>query len=142
MARVRQKRREDIHLNLTALIDVLFLLLMFFMATTTFTKNTRLSITLPEAQGQPPQTENNAIAISISAQGGYAVNGRPLDNMQASTLKKAFQTAAVAMGTRDPRIIMTADGAATHQSVVTALDVAGQLGFANITIATRQPAAP
>ncbi len=142
MARVRQKRREDIHLNLTALIDVLFLLLMFFMATTTFTKNTRLSITLPEAQGQPPLTENEAITVSISAQGGYAVNGQPLANMQASTLKKAFQAAALAMGTRDPRVIMTADGAAPHQSVVTVLDIAGQLGFANITIATRQPSAP
>jgi biopolymer transport protein ExbD len=140
MARLRHRRREEIHLNLTALIDVLFLLLMFFMATTTFTKNTRLSITLPEAQGQPPLAEEDALSISISGQGGYAVNGVPLANMQAETLKKALQLAAPA-GNSDPHVTITADGAASHQAVVTALDVTGQLGFVNITIATRQPQA-
>jgi biopolymer transport protein ExbD len=142
MARARQKRREDIHLNLTALIDVLFLLLMFFMATTTFTKNTRLSIVLPEAQGQPSQEEPNSIAVGIGAQGAFSVNDVPLANTQADTLKKALQLAAVNKNPRESRVILTADGAASHQSVVTAMDVAGQLGFANITIATREPDAP
>lgn len=141
MARARQKRREDIHLNLTALIDVLFLLLMFFMATTTFTKNTRLSIVLPEAQGQPSQEDPNAIAIGIGVKGAYSVNDVPLANMQADTLKKALQLAAANKNPGENRVVITADGAASHQSVVTALDVAGQLGFANITIATRQPEA-
>lgn len=139
MARARQRRREDIHLNLTALIDVLFLLLMFFMATTTFTKNTRLSIVLPEAQGQPSKEEPGTIAIGISVQGVYSVNDTPLVNTQADTLKKALQLAAVNKNPQENRVVITADGAASHQSVVTAMDVAGQLGFANITIATRQP---
>lgn len=141
MARPRQKRREEIHLNLTAMIDVLFLLLMFFMATTTFTKNTRLSIALPEAQGQAAVAETDLLNISISAQGGYAVNGLALANRDADTLKKALQMVAVEKGV-SPGVTITADSTASHQSVVTALDVAGQLGYVNITIATRQPEKP
>ena len=133
----RQKREED-SINLTPLIDVVFLLLIFFMVSTTFTKETHLKIDLPEAMGDIQQDVPEHIEVLIDAQGNYSVNGQPLVNNQGTTLKAAIDE--VGGGNTDRPFIITADANTTHKAVVTAMDVAGQLGYVNLSITTQNPA--
>lgn len=134
----RQKREEDT-INLTPLIDVVFLLLIFFMVSTTFTKETHLKIDLPEAVGEIQQEVPDPIEVVIDAQGNYTVNGRPLVNTQTETLRLAIDE--VSGGDKDRPFIITADANAAHRAVVSAMDVAGQLGYINLSITTKNPAA-
>lgn len=129
--------QEDLQINLTPLIDVVFLLLIFFMVSTTFTRETRLAVNLPEADGEPVQDTPRNIEISVSQNGSYAVDGRPLVNAQLQTLMRALEE--VTGGDRDVALILIADADATHQSVVTAMDAIGQSGFSRLSIATRKP---
>ena len=129
--------QEDLQINLTPLIDVVFLLLIFFMVSTTFTRETRLAVNLPEADGEPVQDTPRSIEISVSQNGSYAVDGRPLVNSQLQTLMRALEE--VTGGDRDVALILIADADATHQSVVTAMDAIGQSGFSRLSIATRKP---
>lgn len=133
----RKRRRDDVTLDMTPLIDAVFLLLIFFAVATTFTKETRLGIDLPEASGQKPAATKNAIDVSVSESGEFAVNGNPLVNADRATLKEAL--AAAAAGRKDMPFFLTADAKATHQNVVTVMDVAGELGFINLSIVTREP---
>ncbi len=135
--RLQPNRREDPDVNLTPLIDVVFLLLIFFMVSTTFERETEISIELPEASGQPMQTEKQVVEISIDAKGRYFVNRQEVINTQIDTLKRAIQEAA---GDQEkPRIILSADRNTPHQAVITAMDAARQLGFVNLTFATNKP---
>jgi len=132
----KRQRSEEVSVNVTPLIDVVFLLLIFFMVSTTFTKETHLKIDLPKASAEETEDAPLVIDISITADGQYAVNGKGLVNGQLDTLKRAIQLAA-----RDKEIlpvIITADGKAPHQAVVTAMDAAGQLGFIHLSITTRR----
>ncbi|GAB1259846.1 ExbD/TolR family protein [Aurantivibrio plasticivorans] len=133
----RQVRTEE-GINLTPLIDVVFLLLIFFMVSTTFTKETHLEIDLPEATGQPVAEEKSQIEIIINSEGGFAVNGQSLINKKLLTLRSAIDK--VSEGDNQIPIIITADANTPHQAVVTAMDAAGQLGFAKLSITTRNPA--
>jgi biopolymer transport protein ExbD len=131
-------KREAVSLNLTPLIDVVFLLLIFFMVTTTFTKESRLTLELPEAEGKPgAATTAEMLEVTVSATGEFAVNGNPLVNTKIETVKRAI-TEASKSDTSIPMVI-TADAQAPHQSVVTAMDAAGQLGFVHLNITTMQP---
>jgi len=132
----RQKREED-GINITPLIDVVFLLLIFFMVSTTFTKETHLKIALPEAVGDVQQEVPESVEVLIDAQGNYAVNGQALANNQAVTLMTAIQE--VGGGDTKQPFIITADANSSHRSVVTAMDVAGQLGYINLSITTKNP---
>ncbi len=133
----RRQSTEELSLNLTPLIDVVFLLLIFFMVSTTFTKETQLAIDLPEASGeQREQVQSNQVEISISKSGNFAVNGKSLVNASLETLKNAL--AKVSDGDTALPLIITADAKTPYQSVVTAMDAAGQLGFANLSMTTRQ----
>lgn len=135
--RLQPNRREDPDVNLTPLIDVVFLLLIFFMVSTTFERETEISIELPEASGQPMQTEKQVVEISIDARGRYFVNRQEVINTQIDTLKRAIQEAA---GDQEkPRVILSADRNTPHQAVITAMDAARQLGFVNLTFATNKP---
>jgi biopolymer transport protein ExbD len=96
-----------------------------------------LGIDLPEASGQKPAATKNAIDVSVSESGEFAVNGNPLVNADRATLKEAL--AAAAAGRKDMPFFLTADAKATHQNVVTVMDVAGELGFINLSIVTREP---
>ncbi len=116
---------------------MVFLLLIFFMVSTTFTRETRLAVNLPEADGEPVQDTPRSIEISVSQNGSYAVDGRPLVNSQLQTLMRALEE--VTGGDRDVALILIADADATHQSVVTAMDAIGQSGFSRLSIATRKP---
>ncbi|GGC02980.1 biopolymer transporter ExbD [Marinobacterium zhoushanense] len=137
--RFQRQRREEVSVNLTPLIDVVFLLLIFFMVSTTFTKETHLEVDLPEASSAQAQSEVESVDVVISADGNYSVNGQALVNTQALTLKSAILK--VAGEDRSLPFVITADGSTPHQSVVTAMDVAGQLGFAKLSITTRVPEA-
>ncbi|KEQ13199.1 MAG: ExbD/TolR family protein [Endozoicomonas sp.] len=134
----RRQSREEVSLNLTPLIDVVFLLLIFFMVSTTFTKETQLAIDLPEASGEQRESvEKTQVEITISREGDFAVNGKSLVNSSLDTLKNAL--AKVSEGDSALPLIITADAKTPYQSVVTAMDAAGQLGFANLSMTTRKP---
>tara|TARA_R110001592_G_scaffold42237_4_gene137247 strand:- start:2519 stop:2941 length:423 start_codon:yes stop_codon:yes gene_type:complete len=133
----QRRIQEELQINLTPLIDVVFLLLIFFMVTTTFTRETRLAVNLPEADGEPAQEALRSIEISVSQNGSYAIDGRPLVNAQLDTLMRALEE--ISAGDRDISLILIADADATHQSVVTAMDAIGQSGFSRLSIATRKP---
>ena len=132
-----RRLQEDLQINLTPLIDVVFLLLIFFMVTTTFTRETRLVVNLPEADGEPVQDAPQSIEISVSQSGAYAVDGRALVNNEASTLMQALEE--VSGGDHDLGMTLIADAGATHQAVVTAMDAIGKAGFSRLSIATRKP---
>lgn len=133
----RQRRRDEVTLDMTPLIDAVFLLLIFFAVATTFSRETRLGIDLPQAAGQAAVAARNAIEVSVSESGEFAVNGHPLVNAERATLKEALVAAAA--GHYDAPFFLTADANATHQHVVTVMDVAGELGFINLSIVTREP---
>ena len=131
---LRTRPREDPEINLTSLIDVVLLLLVFFMVSTSFLKATEIRLQLPQAEAVPRVEPNIEIEIMISAAGDYFVDGQELVNRRAETLQRALEQ--VAGERRELPITIRADGRASHQSVVTAMDVVGRLGFSRIMIAT------
>jgi len=133
----KKQNREAVDVNLTPLIDIVFLLLIFFMVSTTFTKENHLSIDLPEANADASATPAEAIEIVISATGEYSVNNQALVNNQLDTLKRAMQKSL--QGQQTAPVIITADTNTPHGAVVRAMDAAGQLGLINLSITTRQP---
>ncbi len=130
-----RRTRTEVEVNLTPLIDVVFLLLIFFMVSTTFTKESQLSIDLPEASGTPGSLAEKTLEISITRSGEFAINEVALVNNQLKTLINALQK--VSDGDNTLPLIITADSATPHQSVVTAMDAAGQLGFSHLSITTK-----
>lgn len=129
-----RRAREELDVNVTPLIDVVFLLLIFFMVSTTFNKPTHLSVDLPTATGAPPQKDKGQVEVTVTRAGDYAVNGVGLVNRKFATLKAALEK--VSKGDHNQPLIITADANATHQSVVTAMDAAGQAGFTQLSITT------
>ncbi|KAF0809463.1 biopolymer transport protein ExbD [Alcanivorax sp. S71-1-4] len=134
----RRQRLDEVSVNLTPLIDVVFLLLIFFMVSTTFTRETRLGVVLPEASGLPQAEMTDQVEVVISAAGEYRINGEQLVRADADTLRSALL--ALSREGTDRPLMITADADSSHQSVVRVMDVAGQLGFVNITITTQEPA--
>ena len=132
--RLRTRRPEEIELNLISLVDVVLLLVIFFMLSTTFVQDSRLRVVLPEAGSASVEREAQPIVVTISAQGSYRVNDRALVNNERATLSAALRQ--VAGGSRDGPVTIRADARATHQSVVTAMDVAAKQGFTQVNIAT------
>jgi biopolymer transport protein ExbD len=128
-------RGDDPEITVVSFIDVLLCLLIFFMASTTFVDEARLKVQLPDASiERDAQAVRDSIEITITREGSYSVNGRSLINSSAQTLSAAVTQ--VALQARDFPITIRADGQSTHQSVVTAMDVVGRLGFRTINIAT------
>ena len=129
------RTRTQPEVNLTSLIDVVLLLLIFFMVSTSFVKQSQISIRLPESEATPVVDEEpDRIDILITEAGTYYVNGRELINNRAETIRNALQK--VAGGNNDLPLTISADANARHQDVVTAMDVAGRLGFTRVGIAT------
>jgi biopolymer transport protein ExbD len=133
----RRQRMAPVDVNLTPLIDVVFLLLIFFMVSTTFTKETHLSIDLPEAQGEASADVPEQIEILIDESGKYTMNARALVDTRLATLKSAIRQ--VSDGDTSMPMVITADAQTPHESVVRAMDAAGQMGFVHLSITTRQP---
>jgi biopolymer transport protein ExbD len=132
--RLNTRRKEDPELNLTSLIDVVLLLVIFFMLATTFVKEGRLRVELPEADSAPADAPLDPLVITITAEGGYRVNERTLINNSRETLRASLLK--VAGGDTKQTVTIRADARATHQSVVTAMDVAARIGFTQVNIAT------
>ena len=130
---LRPHRREEPELNLVPMIDVVLVLLIFFMLATSLRHESKLEIRLPEASGQPLPTNLAQLEVDVDASGRYAVNGQWLEGRDAAALKAPLQAAA--QGRALP-LIVRADGQTPHQAVVTVLDVAGQLGLKQLAIAT------
>lgn len=131
---LRGRRKEEPEINLTTLIDLALLLLIFFMVTTTFKDELKISINLPKASDKVAKAEPDNINIVIDAEGQYYVNDQKLVNVQIDTLKRALQQAAG--GRASPVLIVKADGKTPHQAVITAMDAARQLGFSRLGFAT------
>jgi biopolymer transport protein ExbD len=134
---LRPRRVEDPEINLISLIDVLLLLVIFFMMSSTFVDQGRMRVQLPTASEAPARSgEAERIVVTVTQSGGYRVNERDLVNSSRETLRGAV--AAVAGEARTARVVLRADARATHQSVVTAMDVLGRMGFAQLDVATIQ----
>lgn len=134
----RRQRSAELGVNLTPLIDVVFLLLIFFMVSTTFTRETQLTIDLPEAEGTPRETVTQPVEVLVAEDGSYRVNGKPVADRRFRTLQAAlYDTSA---GDTTLPLVIAADAQAPHAAVVLAMDAAGQMGFARLSIATREPA--
>lgn len=138
---LRPRPQEEPDLNLTSLIDVVLLLLIFFMVSTTFVSESSLKIQLPQSGAEPaPESRRDSIEVAVTASGEFRVDGKTLLNTSPATLSAAV--ASVAGERRDMPVTIRADARATHQSVITAMDVVGRLGFRAINIATvNEPAA-
>ena len=137
---LRPRQREDPEINLINMIDVLLVLLIFFMVSTTFNPEGRVRVQLPQSSDTPvTRGQRDPLVITITAEGGYRVNERTLINSSPDTLRAALIKEAGA--DRGP-ITIRADARTTHQAVVTAMDVAGHLGFAQLNIATVHEDAP
>jgi biopolymer transport protein ExbD len=133
--RLSLRARTQPEVNLTSLIDVVLLLLIFFMVSTSFVKQSQIAISLPEAESADVVEEiPDQIDIMITATGTYLVNGRELINSRPETIRNALQK--VSGGNNALPLTISADANARHQHVVTAMDVAGRLGFVRISIAT------
>ncbi len=129
---------DHIDINVTSLIDVVLLLLIFFMVSTTFLNPSHINLTLPKASNSSTEREKpRTIEVSVDKEGRYAVNGQMLVNSQPATLKRALGEAARDL--KEPPIVVQADAQATHQSVIRVLDVASQLGLVHISFATETP---
>ena len=133
----KRASREELAINMTPLIDVVFLLLIFFMVTTTFSRETRLLVSLPEARAEAAESNPAQIEIIVARDGSFSINGRGLVNSRIETLVQGLEVESG--GDHSLQILLIADAEATHQSVVTAMDGIGQSGFTRLNIATQRP---
>lgn len=134
----RRQKAAAVDVNLTPLIDMVFLLLIFFMVSTTFTKENRIGLDLPEASGEAAAEQPRQVEIIISANGTVRINDRNLVNNRLDTMKAALQE--LSGGDSSLPLTITADARTEHQLVVRAMDAAGQLGFVHLSLTTQQPA--
>lgn len=134
----RRQQAAEVGVNLTPLIDVVFLLLIFFMVSTTFTRETQLTLDLPEANGEPREVVEQQVEVLVDEKGRYRVNGQPLVDNRVRTLQAAIYK--VSAGDTTLPLVIAADAQAAHQAVVRAMDAAGQMGFVHMNISTRLPA--
>ena len=133
---LRPQRKDDVELNLTPLIDVVFLLLIFFMVSTTFQRASEINLTLPEASEEYTEAKPDSVKVDIDVQGRVFVNGKQLVNTQLLTIREALRDAA--RDVKNPPLIIAADANARHQMVIKVMDAARQLGLIKITFATQK----
>ena len=131
-------KEDSVEVNLTPLIDVVFLLLIFFMVSTTFDRHAKLKVSLPEASTKATQQQNDPLVLSIDAKGNYFLNERQIVNQQLGTLKQAIlkTLSEKNVNISDVSLVLRADANTPHQSVVRAMDAASQLGLTKLSIAT------
>lgn len=134
----RKNITEEVEVNLTPLIDVVFLLLIFFMVTTTFDKDAKININLPTSQNATAVPLNKPMEVIIDEKGRYFVDGREVLNSKPETLFRAMSQALNERGENSPPLVISADAGTNYQTVVTAMDIAGRLGLTNFSMATSQ----
>jgi len=131
-----REKKQEITVNLTPLIDVVFLLLIFFMVSTSFTRETQIKLDLPKASIEPLESEIDSLEISIDKEGRYFINGKGVVNTSLKTLKKAISI--LLQESPQASVIISADANTPYQSVVTAMDATSQLGIKNLKMATQR----
>lgn len=129
-----RRRTAPLEVNLTPLIDVVFLLLIFFMVSTSFKLETQIDLELPTAEGQSEPT-TDLMVVSVSSRGQYAINNNVVLNQASSGLSRAVELAIEAL--KPERVVLMADARASHQSVVTLLDILTQAGITRVHIKTQ-----
>jgi len=138
----QRKRREKVDITLVSMIDVLFVLLLFFMVSTTFNRPTQIKVSLPEASGAQAESQPKTVTLIINADGIYHLEGEDrlpheLIDQKEATLKRELEK--LAQHGADLPFVINADAKTPHQFVIRALDVAGQVGFTHIGFAAQQP---
>ena len=134
----RKNMSDDVEVNLTPLIDVVFLLLIFFMVTTTFDKDAKIKIHLPTTTNAMSSPAKTPMEVIIDGNGKFFVDGREVLNNKPETLFRAMTQALNERGERTPPLVISADAKTNYQAVVTAMDIAGRLGITNFSMATSQ----
>lgn len=130
------QKADEPDVNLTPMIDVVFLLLLFFMVSTSFIRESSLKVDLPEASGQAVSDQEKAVDIIINAEGQFIINNMTLNMPNKQQLSTQLKLAVG--GNADPHIIISADAKTDYQDIVTAMDSAQQLGYSKLTLATRK----
>ena len=133
---ISPSQKENLDVNITPLIDVVFLLLIFFMVSTTFERESEIEIMLPEATADATTTDEFVLQVTVDAEGTFYVNHQRVINTKLETLMKAMKE--LAGDRKDPPIVLSADAKTPHQSVITVMDAARQLGFVHLNFATTQ----
>lgn len=128
------RKEESVDVNLTPLIDVVFLLLIFFMVSTTFDKHSKLKVSLPEADSAVTEQVDDVIEMTVDSKGRFFINERELVNSDIDTLKAALKR--VSAGNLEIPVVLRADANTPHHAVVTAMDAAAQSGLTRLSIAT------
>jgi len=134
----RGRRREELEINLIPMIDVLLVILIFMMVTTTFSQIAELQINLPTASGEQAAEKPNPVNVVVDAGGRYLVNGSMLSDSGVEAIALGLKRAAGDKA--DPVIIINADAKATHQAVINVMEAARQSGYSHITFATQSQA--
>jgi biopolymer transport protein ExbD len=138
------KNRSEPEINLIPFIDVLLVILIFLMVTTTYSRFTELQINLPTADATVAQQRPNEIQIGVDARGNYKINQKPVAKIDvndlAESMKKAAAEVTAGSNPTEPVVIINADGAASHQSVIDVLEAARIAGLSKITFAAQSHA--
>jgi len=131
----RRGRHDEPEINLIPLIDVLLVVLIFLMVTTTYARFSELQINLPEAKGDSAKEMPVQINVGVDQQGGYAINETPTATGSVEGLVEALRAAAGSE--KDPVVVISADAHATHQSVIRVMDAARRAGYPRVTFVTQ-----
>ena len=131
----RKPRPEEPEINLIPFIDVLLVILIFLMLSTTYSKFTELQVTLPVADAEKARDRPREVIVSVAADGRYAINRKPVEGRSVELLAAELTTAA--SGIDDPVVIVSADATAAHQSVINVMDAARRAGLAKLTFAAQ-----
>lgn len=131
----RGHHRENPEINLIPLIDVLLVILIFLMVTTTYARFSELQINLPQAEGETAKEQPAKIEVNIDTAGNYAVNNAKLPAAGVEQLAEALTRAA--NGAKEPVVVISADGGASHQSVIRVMDAARRVGYGRVTFVTQ-----
>lgn len=133
----RGRGREDVEINLIPMIDVLLVILLFLMVTTTFSQISELQINLPAAQADKPQDKPAVINVAVDSSGRYVINGKPFAGKEVDALSVELKRAAGSSA--EPVVLISADAATTHQAVVNVMEAAREAGLSKVTFATQAP---
>lgn len=131
----RRKRPDEPEINLIPFIDVLLVVLIFLMLTTTYSKFTELQVSLPVADSDLARDRPHEIVVAVAADGRYAIDRKPVEGRSVEAL--ASELATIAAGSKDALVIISADATAAHQSVINVMDAARRVGIAKLTFATQ-----
>ena len=131
----RGKEKEPLEINLVPLIDVMMVILIFLMISTTYSKYTELALTLPSAEAERQPERSNEVQVLVNAQGNYVINKNPVAFRSVEQLADELRRAGATL--KEPVVVISADGAATHQAVVRVMEAARLAGLSQLTFTTQ-----